>query len=75
MKRYTLEELKKLPILAQAHCDNLLIQGEDNKGKFRLWLSRMTIEDGMPYNNQVTIERCNESTEYNWKTIEEYEAK
>jgi|WetSurMetagenome_2_1015567.scaffolds.fasta_scaffold59843_7 hypothetical protein len=74
MKRYKLEELKALPVLSQGQTDNLHIEGEDEQGKFRVWLSRMTMEDGMPYNNQVTIERYNESTGYTWKTVEEYEA-
>ncbi len=47
----------------------------------RVWLSRMTIEDGQPYNNQVTIEHLTDtpySTKISfprWEITEQYEAK
>lgn len=40
----------------------------------RVWLSRLTIEDGMPYNNQVTVETYNSKTGA-WVTTEQYEAR
>lgn len=67
--KFTLQELKMLPTLSQSQFDNLKVE---IKNKARVWLSRMTIADGMPYNNQVTIERLING---NWKTVTEYQAK
>ncbi len=54
MKRiYTLAELEALPTLSQGHTDDLKVETENT----RVWLSRMTVEDGEPYNNKVTIEK------------------
>ena len=54
MKRiYTLAELEALPTLSVAQCDDLKIETEDT----RVWLSRLGVEDGEPYNNKVTIEK------------------
>lgn len=50
---YSLDYLQSLPTLHVDHFDNLKI----NTGKVKVWLSRMTITDGMPYDNQVTIEQ------------------
>lgn len=65
---YTLKELEGLKTISQGQMDDLKIED----GNIRVWLSRMTIEDGMPYNNQVTVEELNENG--SWHTIEEYEA-
>lgn len=51
-KRYKLSELEKLPTLSKGQADDLKI----DTGNTRVWLSRLTVEDGMPYNNQVTVE-------------------
>ena len=67
MKKYTLRELQKLETISQGHTDNLKIKTENKK----VWLSRMTIEDGMPYNNMVTIKKLINGR---WETIEEYPA-
>ena len=64
---YTLDELEDMETLCVGQADNLKF---DN-GRFRVWLSRMTIEDGMDYNNQVTVEKCKDGC---WSTIGEYEA-
>ena len=66
---YTLAQLKNADTLSQGHTDNLKF---DN-GKVRVWLSRMTVGDGMPYNNQVTVEQWFPDLG-RWKTIMEYEA-
>jgi len=68
MKKYTLTELKAMPTLSKGHFDNLKV----DTGTERIWLSRMTIADGMPYNNQVTEEHLIDG---NWKIIREYQAK
>jgi hypothetical protein len=66
---YTLAELENLPTISQGQMDDLKIQTK----YIRVWLSRMTKDDGMPYDNQVTIERLNSS--YNWVTISQFQAK
>ena len=64
---YTLKELEILPTLAVGQADDLKIETENK----RVWLSRMTVEDGMPYNNMVSIEKLQNGC---WSTMEEYEA-
>ena len=64
-RKYTANELEKLPTISQGQFDNLKIETEDT----RVWLSRMTIDDGMPYNNAITIEKLEEGR---WIIIEEY---
>lgn len=80
MKHYTLTEIEALPTIEQGHTDDLKIQ----TSTMRVWLSRMTIEDGQLYNNQVTIEKLSETagspkkettTGKQWLTFEQYEAK
>lgn len=51
--KYTTKKLESMKTISEGHFDNLKI----DTGETRVWLSRMTIEDGMPYNNQVTIEK------------------
>lgn len=66
--RYSLSEIEALPTLHQGQYDNLKVQEADRK----VWLSRLTVEDGMPYNNQVTVEELRDGS---WITVDEYEAK
>lgn len=54
MITYTLAQLKAMPTLFVSHTDDLKVDTQSE----RVWLSRMTRADGMPYNNQVTIEGC-----------------
>lgn len=54
MKRiYTLKELQDLPTLAVGQVDDLKVATENR----RVWLSRITKEDGEPYDNKVTVEK------------------
>ena len=69
MRKYTLRELEQLETISQGQTDNLKIKTEDTK----VWLSRMTVEDGMPYNNMVTIEKLKKDGR--WEIIEEYPAR
>ena len=69
MRKYTLRELQQLKTISQGQTDNLKIKTEDTK----VWLSRMTVEDGMPYNNMVTIEKLKKDGR--WEIIEEYPAR
>jgi hypothetical protein len=69
MTRYTLAELSALPTLSQGQADDLKI----DTGTDRVWLSRMTVADGMPYDNQVTEEYFNQETGA-WETLAQYMA-
>jgi len=68
MKRLTLEEAKNMTVLSQGHFDNLIYE-ENN---IRIWLSRMTIADGIPYDNQITVEEYCDGV---WATLDVYQAK
>ena len=68
MVEYTLKELSKLKTIEQGHFDNLKI----SHPYVRVWLSRMTKADGMPYDNQVTVETTNAIGD--WITIQQYQA-
>lgn len=73
---YTLAELEDMPTLSLGQTDDLKAENEDT----RIWLSRLSTEDGEPYNNKVTIERLEEDFRENrlssqWVTKETYEAK
>lgn len=67
MRRFSLRDLITMPTLEQGHFDNLKVQ-TDTK---RVWLSRMTVADGMPYDNQVTVEKL---VDGNWIVKEQYQA-
>lgn len=66
--RYTLDEIEDMPTIHQGQFDNLKYQDANTK----IWLSRLTVEDGQPYNNQVTIERLQNGC---WVEAESYEAR
>lgn len=68
--KYTLSQLETLPTIRQGHTDDLKIETPT----LRVWLSRLTVEDGMPYNNQVTVEEYVESRR-GWMTFASYEAR
>lgn len=65
MNRYTADELRDLPTLAQGQADDLKV----HDGHIKVWLSRMTVEDGMPYNDQITVEHLIGGR---WITVDEY---
>lgn len=69
MYKYSLKNLLKRKTISQGHTDDLKIETKTK----RVWLSRLTIADGMPYNNQVTEEQY-QAPQYEWKTIGTYEA-
>lgn len=64
--KYTAEQLEEMETIHEGHYDNLKI----DTGSMRVWLSRMTVADGMPYNNQVTIEILENGQ---WVTVDKYE--
>jgi len=51
-KRYTAKELRVFRTIARGWTDNLKI----DTGEKRVWLSRCTIADGMPWDNAITEE-------------------
>ena len=64
---YSKKEIEALPTMSVGQEADLKI----DTGKMRVWLSRCTVADGMPYNNQVTVEKLKDGR---WLTLEEYEA-
>lgn len=48
----TLDELDEMPTLEQGQADDLKIATVDE----RVWLCRCGVEDGMPFDNAVTVE-------------------
>ena len=66
MTHYTASYLADLPTLAVGQTCNLKI----DTGDMRVWLCRCGVADGMPYDNQVTIERL---VNGRWATLDTYE--
>lgn len=69
MKRYTLAELQALPTIKQGHTANLKVETQDT----RVWLSRLGVEDGEPYENHVSVEKFDQKN--GWRTVQDYPAK
>lgn len=67
-RRYTLAQLRALDVVRVGQTDDLVIE---QTGR-RVWLSRLTTEDGAPYDNQVTVEHL--AADGSWITVESYEA-
>ena len=67
MDDFTLKEIEAMETISSGHTDDLKVEN----GVTRVWLSRMTMADGMEYDNQVTVERLENGK---WSTIKEYEA-
>lgn len=65
-----LSTISNLPTISTGHTDDLKISTPSR----RVWLSRLTREDGMPYDNQVTEEQYNNKTDV-WETVKQYEAR
>jgi hypothetical protein len=68
MNRYTLAQLKAMPTITQGHVDDLKIHDDRS---FKVWLSRLTREDGQTCDNEVTVERYVNGA---WMVTESYEA-
>lgn len=66
MTHYTADELRSMPTLAQGQADDLKI----DDGTERIWLSRMTREDGSPFDAEITVERLIDGR---WEVVENYE--
>lgn len=61
----TADEIRDLPTLSQGQSDNLKL----DDGTTRVWLCRCGVEDGMPYDDQITVERL---TAGRWEIIDTY---
>ncbi len=74
MKRYTLSELQALPTLSTGHMEDLKVfipRNLPGSHSIKVWLSRMTKEDGMPYDNEVIVEKFDGTC---WRILDTYEA-
>jgi len=65
---FTLSDLKSMPTIASSQTDDLKF----DDGKTRVWLSRLRRADGLPYNNQVTIEKFKNGS---WSLVRSYRPK
>lgn len=76
-KRLTLAEAKAMPKLHEGHFENIIQEYEWQGKQVRVSLSRMTVADDMPYNNQIVV--CCAAPpapgRADWLEIDEYEAK
>lgn len=68
MRRFTLNELKKMRTIKQLQFEDL----KYSDSKVRIFLSRMTVRDGAKCDNLVTIQRYQNG---NWVTVDRYQAK
>lgn len=66
MKYWLAADLEDRETIHHGQFDNLKI----DTGELRVWLSRMTVADGMPYDNQVTVEFLRNGR---WEIVEQYE--
>lgn len=55
-------QIKSMHTISQGHMDNL----KADNGKIRLWVSRMTREDGAPEDNEIFVEKLIKGT---WEKI------
>lgn len=82
MRGYKLKTLQKMPTLCVGQTDDLKVEIETRNKKTntlvkkRIWLSRLTVEDGAEYDNQVTVEQFFPGGHKpTWRTINTYQAK
>lgn len=62
-----LSDLEEMETIIEGYADDLKI----DDGTFKVWLCRVGIDDGMPYDNAVTIETV---VEGKWIEVLMYEA-
>jgi hypothetical protein len=75
--RLTLAEAEAMPVIFSGHTDNEIKEYVWEGKRCRVWLSRMTVADGMPYDNQIWVECLATPApgRPDWLCIDEYEAK
>lgn len=75
--RFSLKYLNELPNIHSGHFDNIKDKGLLQGREVQIMLSRMTVADGAPCNNMVTVV-CKAPPapgRPDWIVIDEYEAK
>ena len=50
---YTREELEAMPTISTGWTDDLKV----DTGRMRIWVSRLTVEDGVSEDHEITIEQ------------------
>lgn len=65
---YTLADLNRMSVVSEGHSGNLMV----DTGKTRVWLSRLTKEDGAKFDHEVSVETLGPK---GWRTITTYGAK
>ena len=70
-RRYTIEELESMTPILQGHMSNLLLE---NESEWRLWHSRMRVEDGAKAEHEVFVEMYNPE-KGRWEEYSKYFAK
>lgn len=63
-----LKRIVKMPTISHGQYDDL----KYDDGKFRVWVSRMTVQDGAPCDNEITYE-CLDEEKGRWETFESFE--
>lgn len=64
-RNFTADELRDMPTLSVGQADNLKV----DTGSTRVWLCRLGFVDGMPYDDQITIEHL---VDGRWVEVETY---
>lgn len=65
------QELVDTSTISVGHVADLKIDKVVGKYRWRIWLSRLVVTDGVPYPNMVMIEAL---VNGNWKFIKQYKA-
>lgn len=68
--KYTKSELENKRTLSVGQASNLKVEDYDHNPPMRVWLSRMTVADGMPFNNAIEVEYYLDGR---WIEVERYE--
>lgn len=66
--RFSIAEFQSMPVLSQGQFDNLMWESNG----WRVWLSRMGVEDGARWDDGVMVERL---VDGRWENYEEYQAR
>lgn len=68
---YTAEELEGWETLSQGQADDLKVAEFIDGFSWRVWLCRCGVEDGMPYDDMVTVEVL-DPRDHKWKDAARY---
>jgi hypothetical protein len=69
---YTAKRLEFMPTISKSHFADLKLDywSCNTDRQTRVWLSRMTVADGMPYDNYIRVEQFSNGR---WVTVAEYQ--